>query len=261
MKEWKRIVVKVGTSTLAYPGGRLNIRHIEKLVRVLSDIANSGKEIILVSSGAIAMGVGKLNLSARPESMAGKQACAAVGQCELMYIYDKLFSEYNHNVAQILLTGDDLENENRRNSFRLTLNQVIQYGAIPVLNENDTMSTTEITSIGDNDTLAALVSETADADLLILLSDINGLYTADPRRDPEAGIIPKVTEINDQIRSLAGGAGTDQGTGGMETKIDAAEICLRDNIDMVITNGDHPESLYQLLEGKHIGTLFTKEDA
>lgn len=261
MKEWKRIVVKVGTSTLAYPGGRLNIRHIEKLVKVLSDIANSGKEIILVSSGAIAMGVGKLNLSARPASMAGKQACAAVGQCELMYIYDKLFSEYNHNVAQILLTGDDLENENRRNNFRLTLNQVIQYGAIPVLNENDTMSTTEIASIGDNDTLAALVSETADADLLILFSDINGLYTADPRKDPQASIIPRVTEISPQIRALAGGAGTDQGTGGMETKIDAAEICLRDHIDMVITNGDHPESLYQLLEGKHVGTLFTKEDS
>lgn len=261
MKEWKRIVVKVGTSTLAYPGGRLNIRHIEKLVKVLSDIANSGKEIILVSSGAIAMGVGKLNLAQRPDSMAGKQACAAVGQCELMYIYDKLFSEYNHNVAQILLTGDDLENGNRRNNFRITLNQVIAYGAIPVLNENDTMSTTEIASIGDNDTLAALVSETADADLLILFSDINGLYTADPRQDPEAQIIPKVTEINERIRSLAGGAGTDQGTGGMETKIDAAAICLKDQIDMVITNGDHPESLYQILDGKHVGTLFTREES
>lgn len=259
MKQWKRIVVKVGTSTLAYPGGRLNIRHIEKLVKVLSDIANSGREIILVSSGAIAMGIGKLNLSKRPDNMAGKQACAAVGQCELMYIYDKLFSEYNHNVAQILLTGDDLENEKRRNNFRITLNQVISYGAIPVLNENDTMSTTEISSIGDNDTLAALVSETADADLLILFSDINGLYTEDPRKNPDAQIISKVTSINPHIRSLAGGAGTDQGTGGMETKIDAAEICLKDHIDMIITNGEHPENLYSILEGKHVGTLFTKE--
>ncbi len=261
MNKWKRIVVKVGTSTLCYSGGRLNIRHVEKLCRVLSDIQNSGKEVLLVSSGAIAMGVGKLGLSKKPSDIAGKQACAAVGQCELMYVYDKLFSEYNHNVAQILLTGEDLQNERRRENFVNTLQKLIRLRTIPVLNENDTMSTTEITSIGDNDTLAAMVAESADADLLVLFSDIDGLYTTDPRVKKNARLIPVVHEIDEHIRSLAGGAGTDQGTGGMETKIYAADICLKNNIDMIITNGENPESLYDILEGKSVGTVFTRKES
>jgi glutamate 5-kinase len=259
MKEWKRIVVKVGTSTLAYPGYRMNIRRVEKLVKVLSDIRNSGTEVLLVSSGAIAMGIGKLGLQKRPSDLAGKQACAAIGQCELMYIYDKLFSEYNHTVAQVLLTGDDLKIKDRRDNFKNTIAKLLKLGTIPVLNENDTVSTTEITSIGDNDTLAALVSEEAEADLLILLSDIDGLYTADPKKDKNASIIHHVSLINKQIRDLAGGAGSDQGTGGMATKVNAAEICLKDHIDMVIANGDDPMILYDILSGKEAGTLFSSD--
>jgi glutamate 5-kinase len=260
MKEWKRIVVKVGTSTLAYPGYRLNIRRVEKLVKVLSDIKNSGTEVLLVSSGAIAMGIGKLGLQKRPSDLAGKQACAAIGQCELMYIYDKLFSEYNHTVAQVLLTGDDLKNPSRRENFKNTIEKLVKLGSLPILNENDTVSTTEITSIGDNDTLAALVSETADADLLILLSDIDGLYTADPKKDKNATIIHHVSAVNKQIKALAGGAGSDQGTGGMATKVNAAEICLKDHIDMVIANGDDPMILYDILNGKEAGTLFSSDE-
>jgi glutamate 5-kinase len=259
MKEWKRIVVKVGTSTLAYPGYRMNIRRVEKLVKVLSDIRNSGTEVLLVSSGAIAMGIGKLGMQKRPSDLAGKQACAAIGQCELMYIYDKYFSEYNHTVAQVLLTGDDLKNPDRRANFKNTISKLLKLGTIPVLNENDTVSTTEITSIGDNDTLAALVSETAEADLLILLSDIDGLYTADPKKDKDATIIHKVNAVSKQIKALAGGAGSDQGTGGMATKVNAAEICLKDHIDMVIANGDDPTILYDILNGKEAGTLFSSD--
>lgn len=259
MKEWKRIVVKVGTSTLAYPNYRLNIRRIEKLVKILSDIRNSGTEVMLVSSGAIAMGIGKLGLQKRPSDLAGKQACAAIGQCELMYIYDKLFSEYNHTVAQVLLTGDDLKNKDRRENFTNTIAKLLRLGTVPILNENDTVSTTEITSIGDNDTLAALVSESAGADLLILLSDIDGLYTADPKKDKDATIIHRVRQIDRQIKTLAGGAGSDQGTGGMATKINAAEICLKDQIDMVIANGNDPAILYDILSGKDAGTLFSSD--
>jgi glutamate 5-kinase len=257
MKKWKRIVVKVGTSTLTYPSCRLNIRRIEKLVKVLSDIRNSGTEVLLVSSGAIAMGVGKLGLSKRPSGLAEKQACAAVGQCELMYIYDKLFSEYNHNVAQVLLTGSDLKNPAHLENVRNTIHNLIKLDTIPVLNENDTVSTDEITSIGDNDTLAALVCEAADADLLILLSDIDGLYTADPNKDKSAEIIHRVSQITPKIRSLAGGSSTSQGTGGMATKVNAAAICLKDHIDMVIANGSDPLILYDILQGKEAGTLFS----
>ncbi len=259
MKNWHRIVVKVGTSTLAHPGGRLNIRHIEELVKVLSDLKNAGNEVILVSSGAIAMGVGKLNLNRKPSDLSGKQACAAVGQCELMYVYDKLFSEYNHIVAQVLLTGEDLLDEKRNANVRNTIDRLLKLNCLPILNENDTISTQEITSIGDNDTLAALVSASIDADLLILLSDIDGLYTADPRKDKNAAIVHRVTAVNDRIRKMAGGAGSDQGTGGMATKIHAAEICLNHSIDMVIANGAEPGILYDIFDGKETGTLFTKE--
>ncbi len=250
-----RIVVKVGTSTLAHKGGRMNIRHIENLVKVLSDLKNAGHEIILVSSGAIGMGAGKLGLPSRPDDMPGKQAAAAVGQCELMYTYDRLFSEYNHTVAQILLTGDDLEHRERRANFENTLFRLLEYGAIPILNENDTMATAEI-SVGDNDTLGALVAVYANADLLILLSDIDGLLTDDPHRNPDAEIIPVVETIDDSIHRLAGESHGRQGTGGMITKIHAAEIAVDHGIDMIISNGARPDLLYDITEGKPVGTRF-----
>ncbi len=250
-----KITVKVGTSTLAYPTGHLNIRHIESLVKVLSDIHNAGHDVVLVSSGAIAMGFGKLNMKERPRDMAGKQAAAAVGQVELMYTYDKLFSEYNHTVAQILVTNDDLESENRRYNFEQTLKSLLDMHVLPVINENDTISTQEI-SVGDNDTLSAIVALAADSDLLILLSDIDGLYSSDPRKNPDAVRISVVEEITDEIKALAGGSGTTLGTGGMATKIKAAELVTKEGMDMVILNGDHPELIYDILEGKQAGTCF-----
>ena len=253
-----RIVVKIGTSTLAHPSGHLNIRRVESLCRVISDIKNAGHEIILVSSGAIGMGVGKLGLREKPKDIPSKQAAAAVGQCELMYIYDKLFGEYHHTVAQLLITGDDTANETRHQNFINTLNRLLELGALPILNENDTVATDEIV-IGDNDTLAAIVAESVRADLLILLSDIDGLYTADPHTDPDAKLLHRVTKIDDAIRSLAGVSVTNQGTGGMVTKLRAAEICLRCGCDMVIANGNNPANLYDILDGKPVGTTFTEK--
>lgn len=260
MSKWNRIVIKVGSSTLAYPNGRINIRHVEKLVKILSDLKNAGYEVLLVTSGAIAMGVGKLNLKERPNDLSSKQACAAVGQSELMYIYDKYFSEFNHNIAQVLLTGADFESESRRTNIENTISKLLEFNTIPIFNENDTVSTEEITSIGDNDTLASIVAVSAKADLLILLSDIDGLYTDDPRKNPKASLIKEVYKIDDSVRSLAKGAGSNLGTGGMSTKINAASICLSNNIDMFITNGDKPENIYDLLEGNNKGTLFTNHD-
>ena len=250
-----RIVVKVGTSTLAHPTGLLNIRRVENLCRVLSDLKNAGNEIILVSSGAIGMGIGKLSLKARPTDIPTKQAAAAVGQCELMYTYDKLFSEYRHNVAQILLTASDIEHTQRRENFHNTLSRLLELGALPIINENDTVATEEI-SIGDNDTLSAVVAASIDADLLILLSDIDGLYNKDPHRCSDAKIIPVVETITDEILALAGGSGSALGTGGMSTKLHAAQIVTQSGTDMVIANGEHPELLYDILEGKQIGTRF-----
>ena len=253
-----RIVVKIGTSTLAHPSGHLNIRRVESLCRVISDIKNAGHEIILVSSGAIGMGVGKLGLREKPKDIPSKQAAAAVGQCELMYIYDKLFGEYHHTVAQLLITGDDTANETRHQNFINTLNRLLELGALPILNENDTVATDEIV-IGDNDTLAAIVAQSVRADLLILLSDIDGLYTADPHTVPDAKLLHRVTKINDAIRSLAGVSVTNQGTGGMVTKLRAAEICLHCGCDMVIANGNNPGNLYDILDGKPVGTTFTEK--
>lgn len=250
-----RIVVKVGTSTLAYGTGRLNIRHTEQLVKVLSDLKNEGHEVILVSSGAIGMGVGKLSLPQRPKDTASKQACAAVGQCELMYTYDRLFNAYNHTVAQILLTGVDVEHTDRRVNFQTTLNRLLELGALPIINENDTVATAEI-KVGDNDTLGAVVACTVKADLLVLLSDIQGLYTADPRKDPGARLIPVVEEITADIEALAGGAGSGLGTGGMATKLRAARMVTGQGCDMIITNGDQPQLLYDIVEGKQVGTRF-----
>ena len=251
-----RIVVKIGTSTLAYPTGRLNIRLTETLVKVLSDLKNAGHEIILVSSGAIAVGFGKLLLPSRPTEMSVKQACAAVGQCELMYTYDRLFTVYNHTVAQILLTGADMETPDRRQNFQNTLTRLLEMGALPIINENDTVATDEITSIGDNDTLAAIVACCCKADLLVLLSDIDGLYTANPHTHPDAKLIPLVEEITPEILALADGAGSALGTGGMSTKLRAAKLVTADGADMVIANGSHPELLYDIAEGKPAGTRF-----
>ena len=251
-----RIVVKVGTSTLAYPTGRLNIRLTENLVKVLSDLRNAGHEIILVSSGAIAVGFGKLLLPTRPTELSVKQACAAVGQCELMYTYDRLFTVYNHTVAQLLLTGADMDTPDRRQNFQNTLTRLLEMGALPIINENDTVSTDEITSIGDNDTLAALVSHCIRADLLVLLSDIDGLYTANPHTHPDARLIPQVAEITPDILALADGAGSALGTGGMSTKLRAARMVTADGADMVIANGSHPELLYDIADGEPAGTRF-----
>ena len=255
-----RIVVKVGTSTLAHATGRLNIRHVEELVKVLSDLKNAGHQVILVSSGAIGMGVGKLNLPGKPSDMPTKQAAAAVGQCELMYTYDKLFLQYNHTVAQVLLNGEDVDHPERRENFENTMERLLELGALPVINENDTIATAEI-KVGDNDTLGAIVACCTKADLLVLLSDIEGLYTADPRKDPNAKLIPTVEEVTPEIEALAGGVGSSLGTGGMATKLRAAKMVIAQGCDMVITNGEHPERLYDIAEGKDVGTRFVAHKA
>ncbi len=250
-----RVVIKIGTSTLTHKSGRENIRRIEELCKAVSDIKNAGEEIILVSSGAIGMGVGKLNLKERPQDIAGKQACAAVGQCELMYIYDKEFSAYNHTVAQLLLTAPDLKSEDRHEKFKDTMSKLLELGALPIINENDTVATEEIV-FGDNDTLAALVAESVSADLLILLSDIDGLYTADPHKNPDARLLSEIYEITDEIMSLGGGSASVLGTGGMETKLRAAKIVTSAGCDMIIANGSSPELLYDIMDGKSVGTRF-----
>ncbi|MDD6965897.1 MAG: glutamate 5-kinase [Firmicutes bacterium] len=250
-----RIVVKIGTSTLTHATGHLNIRRVASLCQVISDIKNAGHEVILVSSGAIGMGVGKLGLRQRPKDIPTKQAAAAVGQCELMYIYDKLFGDYHHTVAQLLITGEDVASETRHRNFSNTLNRLLELGALPIINENDTVATEEIV-IGDNDTLAAIVAKSVSAQLLVLLSDIDGLYTADPRKDSQAKLIPTVTHLDEHIKSLAGVSGSDQGTGGMITKLQAAEICMSCGCDMVIANGNEPNNLYTILDGGAVGTRF-----
>ena len=252
-----RIVVKVGTSTLAHPSGLINIRRVEELCKVMSDLKNAGHDIILVTSGALGMGAGKLQLSERPRDVAAKQAAAAVGQCELMYTYDKIFSEYNHTVAQLLMTGSDFENEERHINFKNTMDKLLEFKALPIINENDTVATEEI-KVGDNDTLSAMVAVNVSADLLILLSDIDGLFTADPHTDPNAKLISVVSEINDDILALGGDEGSAFGTGGMRTKLHAAQICTEKNCDMIIANGEKPDILYDIVDGKAVGTRFIK---
>ena len=239
-----RIVVKVGTSTLAHPTGRQNIQRMERLCKVLSDLKNAGHEVILVSSGAIAMGVGKLNLPGRPADMPTKQAAAAIGQCELMYFYDKLFT-----------APDIAEGGVRKENFHNTLERLLDLGALPVINENDTISTDEIV-IGDNDTLSATVAATVRAELLILLSDIDGLYDSDPHKNPDAKLISVVPELTEDILRLGGGAGSALGTGGMATKLHAAQIATAAGCEMVIANGQAPELLYDIAAGKPVGTRF-----
>lgn len=254
LRDSKRVVVKVGTSTLTHKTGMLNIRRIENLVKVLSDLKNAGKEIVLVTSGAIGVGVGKLSLSKRPSDIPTKQACAAVGQSELMYVYDKLFSEYNHNAAQVLMTRDIVEIDERRKNVTNTLEKLLELSVIPIVNENDTVSTEEI-EFGDNDTLSAIVGELVHADLLIILSDIDGLYDKNPDLEG-AKLIEEVNEISDEILALAGGRGSSLGTGGMITKLHAAEICFQNSIPMIIANGKNPFVIYELLDGAQRGTLF-----
>ena len=254
-----RIVIKIGTSTLAHSTGHLNIRRVEELCKVISDIKNAGNQVIVVSSGAIGMGVGKLGLLERPKDIPTKQAAAAVGQCELMYIYDKLFSEYNHIVAQLLITGEDVENDTRHSNFSNTLARLMELGVIPIINENDTVATKEIV-IGDNDTLAAIVAQSVKADKLILLSDIDGLYTADPHVDPNAKLIHEINKVDESVFAIAGVSKSNLGTGGMVTKLEAAKICMDCGCDMIITNGNDPQNLYKIMDGKSVGTTFTEKN-
>ena len=249
-----RIVVKVGTSTLAHPGGLLNIRHTEDLVRVWSDIQNAGHQLIVVSSAATGLGAGKLQIE-KPGDLVTKQAAAAVGQCELMYTYDRLFGQYNHTVAQMLLTWEDFDHENRLHNLQSTLERLLQLRAIPIINENDPVACEEY-SLGDNDTLAALVAKCIHADLVVLMSDIDGLYTANPHTHPDAKLIPLVERITPEVLALADGAGSALGTGGMSTKLRAAQMVTAEGADMVIANGSHPELLYDIADGRPAGTRF-----
>lgn len=255
-----KIVVKVGTSTLTHAAGHLNIRRTEKLCRVLADLKNAGHEVILVSSGAIGMGVGKLGLRKRPDDMPGKQAAAAIGQCELMYIYDKMFSEYSHTVAQILLTAEDVKNEERHQNFTNTITRLLEYNVLPIINENDTISVSEI-KIGDNDQLSAIVATSVQADLLVILTDMDGLYTSDPRKDPSARLIPEVDRVDEAILKLGGSSGTSRGTGGMATKLEAAKMATEAGIDTIIVQGSDPEILYAVLDGTSFrGTRFRAQN-
>ena len=252
----KRVVVKLGSSTLTHKTGRLNIRRVEKLVKILADIHNAGWDVILVSSGAQALGMAKLGLLEKPKDTPTKQACAAVGQCELMYMYEKQFAEYSLSVAQLLLTKYILL-EDRRKNVENALESVLRLGVVPVVNENDTVAIDELElEVGENDSLAATVATIAKADMLIIMSDINGLYDKDPHQHHDARLIPEVTEITDEIRSLAGGAGSKLGTGGMITKFNAAEIAMANGVDMLIVNGREPENLYKVYDGIPVGTKF-----
>lgn len=254
----KTVVVKIGTSTLTYENGKLNLRRIEYLCRTLSDLQNSGRRIVLVSSGAIGVGVGKLGLARRPDETAKKQALAAVGQCELMFIYDKFFGEYHQNVAQVLLTADVTARENSRTNVVNTFSELLSMGIIPIVNENDTVAVDEIEgrNFGDNDTLSAIVASLVGADALVILTDIDGLYDKNPKTCPDAKRIPLVRAITDEVRAMAGGAGSSRGTGGMATKIRAAQVAAESHIPTVILAGDDPENLYRVFEGENIGTVF-----
>ena len=251
----KRMVVKVGTSTLTYDNGKLNLGRIDKLARTIADIKNRGIEVVLVSSGAIGVGVGKLGLKERPTLTREKQAVAAVGQCELMYLYDKMFSEYGYKTGQVLLTRDVIDIPERKENVMNTFSTLLDMHVVPVVNENDAVSVDEIV-IGDNDTLSSVVSILTGADLLVILTDIDGLYDKDPRKYSDAVRISEVNEINDSIKEIAGGAGTSRGTGGMYTKVLAAERALDNGIPTVVCNGDNPAILYDVIEGKDVGTLF-----
>ena len=255
-RDSRRIVVKVGTSTLTHSTGHLNLRRIEKLVKVLSDMKNSGIQIVLVSSGAVSAGVAKLGFGSIPDAPEIKQAMAAVGQSELMKIYDKLFSVYGHTVAQILMTKDVLTNPDRKSAAVNTFNRLLEMNCLPIVNENDSVSTDELTKFGGNDILSAHVATLCEADVLLNLSDVAGLYDSDPRSNPDAKLIDRVETLDESIYAIAGGAGTSRGTGGMIAKLNAAKIVTSVGIPMFILNGEDPEILYTLLDGGHIGTYF-----
>lgn len=255
MSKAQTVVIKVGTSTITYDTGRLNLSVIEKLVLVISDLKNQGKRVVLVTSGAIGVGSAKLGLKKRPEKMSEKQAVASIGQCELMYIYDKLFAEYGYHIGQILLTREEVSDKKRKKNVINTFNTLLKYNAIPIVNENDSISTEEI-EFGDNDTLSAIVSELIDAELLIILSDIEGMYDKDPREDENAKLIPVIEIIDETIENAAGNKGTSRGTGGMLTKITAAKIAVKAGTNMVIANGADPFVIRRILDGAQIGTLF-----
>jgi glutamate 5-kinase len=257
----KRIVIKVGTSTLTYNTGKVNFSRIDKLVRVLSDLVNQGKEVILVTSGAIGVGVGKLKLKEKPKTVPEKQAVAAVGQCELMHIYSKFFSEYGHIVGQILLTRDVVENSRTRQNVINTFETLLDREIVPIVNENDSVSIDEIEYgekrvFGDNDTLSAIVAELVKADLLIILSDIDGFYDSDPRNNSSSKMLLTVKEITPEIEKCAGGVGSKRGTGGMVTKLSAAKIATLSGTNMILTNGSDPEIIMDVINGKEVGTLF-----
>ena len=255
-RDSRRIVVKVGTSTLTHSTGHLNLRRIEKLVKVLSDMKNSGIQIVLVSSGAVSAGVAKLGFGSIPDAPEIKQAMAAVGQSELMKIYDKLFSVYGHTVAQILMTKDVLTNPDRKSAAINTFNRLLEMNCLPIVNENDSVSTDELTKFGGNDILSAHVATLCEADVLLNLSDVAGLYDSDPRSNPDAKLIDRVETLDESIYAIAGGAGTSRGTGGMIAKLNAAKIVTSVGIPMFILNGEDPEILYTLLDGGHVGTYF-----
>ena len=255
-RDSRRIVVKLGTSTLTHNTGHLNLRRIETLVKVLSDIQNSGIQVIMVSSGAVSAGVAKVGFGQKPTSMADKQAMAAIGQSELMKLYDRLFSAYGHTVAQILMTRDILDNPARREAAENTFGRLMEMRCIPIVNENDPVSTDELTKFGGNDILSAYVAQLCRADLLLNLSDVDGLYDSDPRTNPSAKLISRVERIDD-FTAGAGDAGTDRGTGGMIAKLTAAKLATEAGIPMFILNGHDPEILYTLLDGGHVGTYFT----
>lgn len=256
----KRLVVKVGTSTLTYETGKINIRRMVKLCSVLADLHNSGTDIVLVTSGAIGVGVGKLGLAERPKDIPGRQAAATVGQCELMFMYDKYFGENGVKTGQLLITKSDIENSQRRENLENTFEKLFEYGAVPIVNENDSVATEEIV-YGDNDSLSAIVAKLIHAQGLIILSDIDGLFDDNPNENPDAQLIPVVREINEDIISLGGGAGSSRGTGGMVTKIHAAEIATGAGIPTVIMNGTAPQDIYKLIDGHNTGTLFVAKEA
>lgn len=255
LKEKKKLVIKIGTSSLTYPNGRLNFHRIERIARVLSSIHKQGREVILVSSGSIAVGAGRMGMEKKPESLAEKQALASIGQAELIKIYQKFFDEHNQHVAQVLLTKDGIVNPIRRSNAKNTLQSLLGMDIIPIINENDTVATHEI-EFGDNDTLSADVAVLVEADLLIMLSDIEGLYSSDPRKNKDAKIISLVHTISNDLEEIAKGTGSSFGTGGMSTKIAAARVCGEAKIDTVIINGQIPENIYKVLEGEEIGTFF-----
>ncbi|NLB81143.1 MAG: glutamate 5-kinase [Clostridiaceae bacterium] len=256
MTNIKTLVVKVGTSSLTHKTGFMNFKRIERLARTLCDIKNSGVRVIFVSSAAISVGMGKLGLTKRPETTKEKQAVASVGQVELMDIYSNLFSQYGVTVAQLLLTKDVLDGAERQKNALATINTLFSLGAVPIINENDTISTYEI-EFGDNDVLSAHVAKLVGADLLVILTDTEGLYDSDPKRNANAKLISKVEGITDKIRSLAEGTKSEQGTGGMSTKIQAAQLATEAGIDTVISSGENPDVLYDIIQGKPRGTFFS----